>query len=222
MRLVRRFVLACSLPLLLSPAPASAQYMYLDTNGDGINTEGDRIPFSEGGEFTNVDIWLDTSTNRDETAATCTSSGEPLSISSYEICLSIVGGGVDWGTFTNHMPLFGSLGARQDHFAYYNGFSGSTLPPGRYHLATIQVALRFLAPDPPYSLEIVATVPSLPGARTAFQSECDGQNGDGFLRLGTDWFDTAGLPFGSIDYPPAFTTPPLDIVVPIGGTASQT
>src|SRR6266446_3518786 len=157
MNLVRRFLLTCFFPLLLGTAPASAQYMYLDTNGDGVNTPGDRIPFSEGGEFTNVDIWLDTTTNRDGTAATCTSSGEPLSISSYEICLSVVGGSVDWGTFTNHMPFSTSVGAQENVTTYYNGFiGGTTLPPGRYLLATIQVAWRFLAPDPPYSLEIVA------------------------------------------------------------------
>jgi len=195
--------------------------MYLDTNADGVNTPGDRIPFSEGGEFTNVDIWLDTTTNRDGTAATCASSGEPLSISSYEICLSAVGGSVDWGTFTNHTPFSTSFGAQENVTTYYNGFIGGTLPPGRYLLATIQVAWRFSAPDTPDSLEIVSASPFLPGARTAFQSVCHGQNGDGFLRLGTDWFDTAGLPVGQIDHYPIFSTPPLDMVVPVGGIATQ-
>ncbi len=221
MNLVRRYLLTSSSLVLLCAAPASAQYMYLDTNGDGVNTPGDRIPFSEGGEFTNVDVWLDTTASRDGTAATCASSGEPLSISSYEFCLSVVGGGVDWGTITNHMPFFGSLGAQKNPQTYYNGFSGGTLPPGRYHLATLQVAWRSLGPAPPYSLEIVATTPLLPGARTAFQSDCGGANGDGFLRLGTDWFDTSGLPFGSIDYYPVFSVPPLGMVVPVNGTATQ-
>ena len=221
MNLVRRFLITCFFLSLLYAAPASAQYMYLDTNGDGVNTAGDRIPFSEGGEFTNVDIWLDTTTNRDGTAATCASSGEPLSIGSYEICLSVVGGSVDWGTFTNHMPFFSSFGAQENVVTYYNGFIGGTLPPGRYLLATIQVAWRYLGPNPPYSLDIFAASPFLPGARTAFQSRCGGQNGDGFLRLGTDWFDTAGLPFGGIDHYPVFLVSPLDMIVAAGGIATQ-
>lgn len=47
-------------------APAVAQYMYLDTNGDSLHTAADVIaPMG----VTTVDVWLRTDTDRDGTAA---------------------------------------------------------------------------------------------------------------------------------------------------------
>ena len=56
------------LALLLLAPPCFAQYMYLDSNGDGVHTAAD-VLHSVGP--TVVDIWLDTGHNRDGTATVC-------------------------------------------------------------------------------------------------------------------------------------------------------
>src|SRR6266850_5794382 len=62
--------------VLLAAAPAAyAQYIYLDSNRDGV---------CDGNDFLNittdsVDVWVDTAHNRDGSPAVC-STGEALSI----------------------------------------------------------------------------------------------------------------------------------------------
>lgn len=44
------------------PSPTAAQYMFLDTNGDGIHSDADVIqPMGA----TTVDVWIITNANRD-------------------------------------------------------------------------------------------------------------------------------------------------------------
>lgn len=45
---------------MLGPARASSQYMYLDSNANGIHDSGDRVSPSGATTF---DIWLDTDSN---------------------------------------------------------------------------------------------------------------------------------------------------------------
>jgi hypothetical protein len=49
------------LALALAPLPSHAQYMYLDSNGDGVHTSADVL---HGNGPTVVDVWLDTGHNR--------------------------------------------------------------------------------------------------------------------------------------------------------------
>ncbi len=214
MNLVLRFS-ASVIVLLALAAPASAQYMYLDSNGDGLNSPADGLPW----EFsTPVDVWIVTNSNRDGSPATCSSGYGDLTLWSYEICLRAVNGSVTFGTFTNRQPSFSlSVGEQKNSSEYSIGYSGPTLPPGTYKLATIRVQPTDGFP----SLEIVPQAESFPGARTGFASGCSGTGGDGFLLLGRDWFDAGGLRAGSIDYPPAFLNPPTEMVVPAGSVATQ-
>ncbi|HYQ88619.1 MAG TPA: hypothetical protein VEU09_03215, partial [Candidatus Binatia bacterium] len=53
-----------ALALLLLAPPSSAQYIYLDSNGDGVHTAAD-VLHAVGP--TVVDIWLDIGHNRDGT-----------------------------------------------------------------------------------------------------------------------------------------------------------
>ena len=93
-------------PLLFAP-PATAQYMYLDSNGDGIHTAADQV--NPAGP-TVIDIWLDTDSNRDGSPAVCYVAAAPLNINSYGIVLRVSGGTASWGTFTNHQPSMGLHG----------------------------------------------------------------------------------------------------------------
>ena len=108
---IARFATAISLALLLCTClatPASAQYMYLDTNGDGVNSSADVIAPSGA---TAVDVWLDTNRNRDGSPATCVSGDGPLSLAGYDLVLGAVDGTVTWGDFMSARPEFGGPAA---------------------------------------------------------------------------------------------------------------
>ncbi len=80
----------------------SAQFLYLDANGDGRNDRTDRLATAES---TRVDIWLQTDKNADGSPALCRGPvDQPFTINSYEFILRSVGGTVEWGTYTNLQP----------------------------------------------------------------------------------------------------------------------
>ena len=77
-------LLAC----IAAAPPATAQYIYLDLNGDGLNTPADLL---SGTLPVNVDVYLRTDMNRDGSPTTC-ATGQSLSIGSFEFILRAVGG----------------------------------------------------------------------------------------------------------------------------------
>jgi VCBS repeat protein len=204
--------------LLALAAPAAAQYMYLDSNGDGIHTAADQVnPVGP----TTIEIWLDTDSNGDGSPAVCSVAGEPFTINSYAVGLRATGGTVAWGTFTNRQPAIGTHGLRGETPTelideYY---SFSYLPPGTYRLASLQMDVASGAP----SIEIISTVSFPFPDQTSFGSSCDSREFDHTLRLGVDWFDIDGLPFGTGGSPNSapVLTQPADMVVSVGEPASQ-
>ena len=64
---VRALALAVSGVAALAP-PVAGQYMYLDSNGNGVHDAGDRMNKSAA---TPVDVWLDTDSNRDGSPGVC-------------------------------------------------------------------------------------------------------------------------------------------------------
>jgi len=132
---------ACAVVLMGVPSPVRAQYLFIDTNGDGVSTSVDRL--SAAGPTT-IAIWLRTDRNKDGSAASCSGDpAKPLSIFSYEFILHAAGGNVKWGKYTNLMPSmvypFGSFSSASD---YYTGYGGITpLPPGKYELGTLTVTV---------------------------------------------------------------------------------
>src|SRR5207245_3471618 len=74
-----RFSLAAPLALMAAlfvTAPAWAQYMYLDTNGDAVHPGADVVSLVG---LTHVDVWLDTNHDRDGSLQTCNShTGAPV------------------------------------------------------------------------------------------------------------------------------------------------
>jgi PKD repeat protein len=177
-----------------APLPASAQYMFLDVNGDGIHDDSDALDPSG---VTRIDIWLDTARNRDGSPAFCdTDAATPLTVNSWEVSLQAVGGTVEWGPLDNMLAIsavnacFADAADTTDPVWYHNGWGGNhIIDPGRYHVGRLRV--RVLTGNPavvfrPYN-------PAQPNDLTSFGTRCLGLQGDNTYRLGEDWWDAAGL-----------------------------
>src|SRR5690349_1463928 len=78
---------------------AHAQYMYLDSNGNGIHDAGDVMQANNTG--TTVAVWLDTAHNRNGTASTCDTADGNLTINSYVVNMASAGGNVTYSGFVN-------------------------------------------------------------------------------------------------------------------------
>jgi hypothetical protein len=210
-----------ALVLALS-SPASAQYMYLDSDRDGVHTAADVL--HEVGP-TVVDIWLDTGHNRDGSVTVCAANpATPLDIFSYLANLRASGGTVSYSTFTNRVSQMGFVQAgSSNNTDFATGVfglpPGTVLPPGKYLLGTVTVNVMSGTP----SLEVIdfgvnSTDP------TSFGSHCPGSVFENTITLGYDWFDVDGLLFGPGGGPnQAPTLSPLaDMSVLAGEVAIQT
>ena len=211
------FVLLISAVWVTVPAPpASAQYIYLDANGDGVHTAADVLaPVGT----TAFDLWLVTNANRDGGAATCTT-GEDLTINSYEFILRATNGIMAWGAFTNLQPdMSTSFGSQSTTAEFYAGFGGGTiLPPGTYRLGTLEATPALGTP----ALAFVAAPATLQGVfATAFGSQCLGQDQDNTLKLGADWFDADGAVYGGTAQAAPVLAPVADMTVSEGAVAEQ-
>ena len=193
----RTLVLLClAAALAVAAPPALAQYMFLDTNGDGFRTTADRL--SSIGLPTTVDVWVITDHNRDGSPATCNvDAAAPLGLSSYAFNLQTVNGLASYGGFTTHVGniAFGELNPGGG--LYENGYGMvQTLPPGKYRLATLTVTVTYGAP----TLTIVDRI-SGSSDFTNFGTGaggCVGNDLDNTYKLagpagGSDWFDVDGL-----------------------------
>lgn len=178
---------------------ATAQYMFLDTDDDGVHTDADFL----SSQTTSVDIWLQT--NLDGSGAQTTirdGAGQLPSINSYQFILRAFDGEVEWGDYINLQPTMTvAFGPRQNKTDFYHGFGGlPSLPPGKYKLG--RLGLRVLSGDP--RLEFADRTPLWGVARTAFGSKAPGVDKDHTLKLGGvpasdggtpqtgDWTDASG------------------------------
>lgn len=181
--------------LVLLPVPAHSQYMFLDTNGDGVHDAGDQLAPSGP---TAVDIWVVTNRNRDGTPVDCDVADAylGLTINSYTVVLHASGGDVKWGPMHNRLPFaheaynFATYADTTDAGWYHNGWgSMDQFPPGKYRLATLQIET--ISGDPSISIE-----PYLPRhvvQITQFGTSCLALDGDNTYKLGLDWHDADGI-----------------------------
>jgi len=173
---------------LVVGVPASAQYMYLDENGDGVCDSGDIIDNTT----TSVDVWLSTNKNADGADVFCPT-GEDMSIFSYTFILRS-SGGVTFGTYVDAMGFGINLGSGQaGNDRWVGRGSGSALAPDLYKLGTQNITVAAGTPV----LEIVTTTSGSASARTTFGSICPGTLGDNTLRLGVEWTDVCGTASGT-------------------------
>ena len=213
---VLRFARIVFCALLLGVGNAHAQYLYLDSNGDGIHSALDVVNPTG---TTMVDIWIDTDSNRDGSAATCPTQDGDLTINSYEIILKVTNGAVSWGAFTNRQADFlTSFGQASSTTEFYGGFGGGViLAPGLYRLATLEVTVATGTP----AIGVASSTSLGPVYLTSFGSRCSGNDLDNTMKLGSDWFDTDGLAFGGVQNQIPSLTQPADMEVGEGETAQQ-
>ena len=119
--------------------PALAQYMYLDSNGDGIHTAADVL---NGVGTTQIDIWLRTNHQRDGSVAVC-STGEPYTFNSYSVILRATEGSVSWIDKTNLQPTctLAVLEGMSPTELFFGYVGAAILPPGDFLLARVSVAV---------------------------------------------------------------------------------
>lgn len=190
---------------LVVGAPAFAQNIWLDTNGDGMNSL--KTPAAPDDNLTpgtmNVDIWIDTDSNGDGSAATCDTGPEPLSMNSYGISLEATGSGsVTFNSWDNLITSFtnnlsgGTVGvsgggdpglAAASNVAYIGLGAGTYLSAGEYKLGTVNVTV--IGNE---VLSILGTVSVGTGAYTGFGTECFGLDFLNTYALGTDFFNVYG------------------------------
>ncbi len=176
-------------------APAYSQYIYMDVNGDGVNTSADVLISST----TTVHVWLNTDHNKDGNPATAFCGGNPLDIGLFDVLFRSGGSGsVAYGGFT--------LGAGMTGFAPLNPFTvagtdagvgyvgANYLSPGLYELGQLSITV---TGSPTLSFIGESTNPSIPSPNTAFGSHCDGTNHPNYITLGLDFFDGDGTASGT-------------------------
>jgi len=127
--------------LLMSAGQARGQYIFCDTNGDGVATASDGLARSG---ITKVAVWIVTDHRRNGTVVAATDRSKPLSIFSYEFILAADGGRVVWGAYKNEQPSMSyTFGRHESETEFYTGYGGiDRLPPGKYRLGTLEVAVK--------------------------------------------------------------------------------
>ena len=190
---------------LAAASQSRAQYIYIDTNGDGVNTWADSLN-STG--TTAVDIWIDTGFNRNGSRGGCGENG----LASFSLNLHAVGGTINWGTFTSAVPPSAGEPAVSNPHEYHIavGFDPATAansPLGLYRLGTLNVEIA--SGDP--CLDFATSTTMSPNHSTSYGAGCHGSKFDHTNRLGSEWSDRDGLT-GSPSAPPRVFAP--GIVLP--------
>jgi hypothetical protein len=203
--------------MLLAATPVRAQYMYLDSNGDGLHLGDDRV---NAAGPTTIDVWIDTDSNRDGSPGTCDFMTGILDISSYEFVLQSVGGTMSWGSMANFMPFEKNLSRDSRDTTgtvyYHNGYGTATSqPPGLYRLARLTVTVATGSPR----IDIITRHNINRTGRTSFGSDClANPERDHMNRFGVNWGDADGIA-SPTDVAPIVTAP--GIVVPTDGAQVQ-
>lgn len=177
---------------LAVPSAVSAQYLFLDLNGDSTNTAADVLT---GLLPVNVDVYLRTDRNRDGSPTSCSSGGQPLSIVSYEFILRATGGSILWGEFSPPLPgdTVQVVHNATDLYVGYFPTNRLLLPAGKIRLGRLQVTPLTGTP----LLSFATSTPLKATYLTSFGSECLGDEADNTMKLGKEWFDADGT-FGTL------------------------
>jgi hypothetical protein len=177
-------LLVAVVALVAFAAPAHSQYMYLDVNGDGVNTAADILTPSS----TQIDVYVQTDHNKDGSPVTCAQSSNLLTMNSYEVIMRATGS-ITYGTWTDLMSFATNLGDAQAGGDFYAGRgSGTILPPGLKHVGYVTIS----GVSAGTTVAIVSSTSASSFAETAFGSACEGNDFDNTQKLGSDWFDVSG------------------------------
>lgn len=180
-------VLAAFIALAIG-VPASAQYMYIDVNGDGLNTATDVLTPSTTG----VDIYLATNkkltdpNNIDSPVipTTCQTDPVELTINSYQIILTAPSGGVTYGAWTDNMGFTIPVGNAQGGNDMVIGWASATpQPAGTYKLGHLALGVS----GSNVTLTFAITTSLAGDVFTCFGSLCGGIDFDNTPKYNGDW-----------------------------------
>ena len=186
---------------MFAPGHLVAQYLYMDSNGNGIHDSGDRVA-KKG--VTSVDVYLVSNANEDGSVATCNNNWvtpelpipNPLRVFSFGLAFKAVGGTVSWGEFTQVPSTFEFLYSAvttdtEHHVFFFSHPDNPQLEPGKIFLGSIDIQVTSGSP----SLEFQPTIqlPNGSSETTSFGTPCLGLDWDNTYKLGSDFFDTDGL-----------------------------
>lgn len=192
---------------LLVGAPAYSQYMYMDVDGDGVNSQAtatgdDALDALDTG----ADVWLDLTKNRDGTPIVCNDGSNTLSLIAYEFAIKQSGSGsVSFDGYTNTPAGFTTSGILGDSNPASVGFDTAAGEAWVFLIATNPTDW----PDPALIKlgRLALTVTGTPkldfapvgqaninlNAGTSFGTECFSPNsGLSTWYLGDEWLDADG------------------------------
>jgi len=187
--------------------------MFLDVNGDSVNTQEDFWQLIGPTDTATVDVYLVTNGDRYGGAHAC--SPETPGLNSYTVNLYCPQSAASFSQIENKVPgMFEAYPPVATRYGLSVSYFGTeTLAPGKYHLFGVRVTSDRIQGCP--DLEIVPYSCFSPsGTITSFGSGCMGYQGDDVLRLGEDWLSTGGLG-GCTDFPgrPPKVTCPAEVTV---------
>jgi hypothetical protein len=202
---------------LLGPAPGRAQYLFLDTDGDGVHTAADVV--NPG--TTHVDVWLDTQHDRGGAFQSCNAhSGasqggvsEGPDMFSYDIFLLAEHGTVSWGAYQDcvgfHPPPNEELNTHTETAIHITRYAdlGEEKPAGRYRLGALTVTATSGTPLVRFGL-------MQDGDYCAFGTDCPASEFPNTYCYGIDFYDADGLRYGGpSNHAPVFdSVPPLTVI----------
>ncbi|HEX7076787.1 MAG TPA: Ig-like domain-containing protein [Candidatus Eisenbacteria bacterium] len=198
--------------------------MYLDTNGDGVNTTADVM--NANGVATNVSVYLHTDQNADGSPVTC-DTGDPvtMTMNSFIVNLQASGGTVTYSNYVNQIPSFTIIArpfTANDTQLTVGNASGTPLPAGFYFLCTLTITGATGAPSVGF-IDYTLLGPD----PCSFGTACTAQNFDNTYTLGLDWFDIGNLgPAAVGNLNPQIVAPPTvngseNALVSVTGSASD-
>ncbi len=183
-------------------APAAAQYIFLDVDGDGVSTAADRLT----PRTTTVTVVLDTNRDRGGTLKTCVSAldrAAGIDIFAYNVILHASGGTVSYGTWADSLGFTNVLDPEVKNSTDLRVSRATSLgvvkKPGRYRLGTVKI--KTISGSPRISIAPRVDVALDPtGSYTGFGTDCDGSGAPNTLFLGPNpafegpagWMDSDG------------------------------
>jgi hypothetical protein len=189
---------------LVVGGPAYSQYVFLDVNGDGVNSKTNPALPDDilGPSVTAVDVYFVTDKNRAGATVTCAADPtRPMTLFSYDVTLHSSGSGtVAFNSWTDALGFATSFTNGSCPGADFCPASPTSSPDiwvgrggtppgstGKIKIGTIHITVT----GSPV-LDIVTGSSINASAQTAFGSLCFGNQADGTIRLGDDFFDADG------------------------------
>ena len=127
-------LLVAVVALVAFAAPAHSQYMFIDTNNDGVCNSSDILTPSS----TSVDVWLATNADKNAVPVVCAQGGSALTMNSYEFFIRSTGS-VTLGAWSDNLGFPGSFGDFTAGSDAYHGRSGSQVAAGLYKLGSLAI-----------------------------------------------------------------------------------